>query len=246
MQVPSLKRVNLCDAVVRLIEEALLAGELKPGDRIVETDLAQKAGISRGPVREAIRQLEGEGILVTYPSRGTFVAQWTPKSVEEAYSLRAALERFAIQEAAKYITPADVARLQAILDQMRNCIQRGDSQVLSQLDTRFHELIYGLSRHSLLQTTVMQPRRRLYWLRSLDRGFVIRSNEIIAEHQRVVDALGERDFGKAAQALSDHILSVGVDMVEQFQYNGARIAQSGFPDESVESDSRDSSTFPGS
>jgi DNA-binding GntR family transcriptional regulator len=221
VQVPSLKRMNLNDAVVQLIEEALLAGELRPGDRIVETDLAQKAGISRGPVREAIRQLEGEGLLVTYPSRGTFVAEWTPKSVEEAYSLRATLERFAIQEAARHITPDAIAQLQAIVDEMRKRIHLGDTHTLSQLDAQFHEQIYSLSHHTLLQATLTQLRRRLYWLRSLDRGFVIRRDEIIAEHQRVVDALGERDFSKAAQALTDHILSVGADMVEQVQHNGA-------------------------
>jgi len=244
MQVPSLKRVNLSDAVVGLIEDALLAGELKPGDRIVETELAQKAGISRGPVREAIRQLEGDGILVTYPSRGTFVAQWTPKSVEEAYSLRATLERFAIEEAAKHITPDDIVQLQAILDKMRASIQRGDTHTLSQLDTRFHEQIYSLSRHTLLQATLTQLRRRLYWLRSLDQGFVVRHDEIIAEHQLVVDALKAGDIGRAAQALTDHILSVGVDMVEQVQQSSARVVQSGPPDEPAESVPRDSSTFP--
>jgi DNA-binding GntR family transcriptional regulator len=244
MQVPSLKRVNLPDAIVGLIEDALLAGELKPGDRIIETDLAQKAGISRGPVREAIRQLEGDGILVTYPSRGTFVAQWTPKSVEEAYSLRATLERFAIEEAAKHITPDDIVQLQAILDKMRASIQRGDTQTLSQLDTRFHEQIYSLSRHTLLQATLTQLRRRLYWLRSLDQGFVVRHDEIIAEHQLVVDALKAGDIGRAAQALTDHILSVGVDMVEQVQQSSARVVQSGLPDEPAESVSRNNSTFP--
>lgn len=75
MKVPFLKRENLRDAVIRLIEEALLMGELSPGSRIVEAELARQAGISRGPVREAIQQLVGEGVLVQYPSRGTFVVQ---------------------------------------------------------------------------------------------------------------------------------------------------------------------------
>jgi len=140
MKVPFLKRENLRDAVIRLIEEALLMGELSPGSRIVEAELARQAGISRGPVREAIQQLVGEGVLVQYPSRGTFVVQWTPQAVEEAYTLRAVLERLAIQEAAKRATPEDIAQLQAIVDEMAVCARDGDDRALVRLDVRFHSL----------------------------------------------------------------------------------------------------------
>ncbi|HEC36293.1 MAG TPA: GntR family transcriptional regulator, partial [Anaerolineae bacterium] len=142
MKVPQLKRESLRDAVIRVIEEALLNGELRPGDRIVEAELARQAGISRGPVCEAIRQLVGEGILVSYPSRGTFVTQWTPRAVEEAYTLRAVLERFAIQEAAKRITPEEIAQLQAAVDEMARSSRQDDIQTLTRLDVQFHEQLY--------------------------------------------------------------------------------------------------------
>jgi len=215
MKVPFLKRENLRDAVIRLIEEALLMGELSPGSRIVEAELARQAGISRGPVREAIQQLVGEGVLVQYPSRGTFVAQWTPQAVEEAYTLRAVLERLAIQEAAKRATPEDIAQLQAIVDEMAVRARDGDNRALVRLDVRFHEQLYALSGHSLLQEVLARLRRRLYALMGMDEGYMLHKDEMARDHQRIVDALKTGDAALAGEVISAHILAVGAEVVEQ-------------------------------
>jgi len=215
LKVPQLKRESLRDAVIRVIEEALLNGELRPGDRIVEAELARQAGISRGPVREAIRQLVGEGILVSYPSRGTFVTQWTPRAVEEAYTLRAVLERFAIQEAAKRITPEEIAQLQAAVDEMARRSRQDDIQTLTRLDVQFHEQLYIFSGHTLLQRTLSQLRRRLYCLMAMDRGFTAHRSEIAADHQLIVDALRAGDAAAAGEIIVTHILSAGAEVVEQ-------------------------------
>jgi len=215
MKVPFLKRENLRDAVIRLIEEALLMGELSPGSRIVEAELARQAGISRGPVREAIQQLVGEGVLVQYPSRGTFVVQWTPQAVGEAYTLRAVLERLAIQEAAKRATPEDIAQLQAIVDEMAVHARDGDNRALVRLDVRFHEQLYALSGHSLLQEVLARLRRRLYALMGMDEGYMLHKDEMARDHQRIVDALRTGDPTLAGEVISAHILAVGAEVVEQ-------------------------------
>jgi DNA-binding GntR family transcriptional regulator len=215
MKVPFLKRENLRDAVIRLIEEALLMGELSPGSRIVEAELARQAGISRGPVREAIQQLVGEGVLVQYPSRGTFVVQWTPQAVEEAYTLRAVLERLAIQEAAKRAKPEDIAQLQAIVDEMAVHARDGDDRALVRLDVRFHEHLYALSGHSLLQEVLARLRRRLYALMGMDEGYMLHKDEMARDHQRIVDALRAGDPALAGEVISAHILAVGAEVVEQ-------------------------------
>jgi len=215
MKVPFLKRENLRDAVIRLIEEALLMGELSPGSRIVEAELARQAGISRGPVREAIQQLVGEGVLVQYPSRGTFVVQWTPQAVEEAYTLRAVLERLAIQEAAKRATPEDIAQLQAIVDEMAVHARDGDNRALVRLDVHFHEHLYALSGHSLLQEVLARLRRRLYALMGMDEGYALHRDEMARDHQRIVDALRTGDPALAGEVISAHILAVGAEVVEQ-------------------------------
>jgi len=215
MKVPFLKRENLRDAVIRLIEEALLMGELSPGSRIVEAELARQAGISRGPVREAIQQLVGEGVLVQYPSRGTFVVQWTPQAVEEAYTLRAVLERLAIQEAAKRATPEDIAQLQAIVDEMAVHARDGDNRALVRLDVHFHEHLYALSGHLLLQEVLARLRRRLYALMGMDEGYALHRDEMARDHQRIVDALRAGDPALAGEVISAHILAVGAEVVEQ-------------------------------
>lgn len=215
MKIPQLKRESLRDAVVKLIEEALLNGELQPGNRIVEADLAQRAGISRGPVREAIRQLVGEGILVSYPSRGTFVTQWTPRAVEEAYTLRAVLERFAVEEAIKRITPDEIAQLQATVDEMERSAAENDIRALMRLDIRFHEQLYAFSGHSLLQEVLAQLRRRLYCLMALDQGYSVHRDETAGDHQRIVAALKTGDAAVAGEAIAAHILAVGAEVIEQ-------------------------------
>jgi DNA-binding GntR family transcriptional regulator len=215
VKVPQLKRESLREAVIRLIEEALLNGELQPGDRIVEAEVAQRAGISRGPVREAIRQLVGESILVSYPSRGTFVTQWVPQAVEEAYTLRAVLERFVIQEAIEHITPEDIAQLQVTVDEMDRSARLNDVKALVRLDVRFHEQLYALSGHSLLQRMLSQLRRRLYCLMAMDQGFADHRDEIAADHQSIIDALKAGDPTTAGEIIADHILATGAEVVEQ-------------------------------
>jgi DNA-binding GntR family transcriptional regulator len=215
VQVPQLKHESLREAVIRLIEEALLNGDLQPGDRIVETGLAERAGISRGPVREAIRQLVGEGILVSYPSRGTFVMRWTPRAVEEAYTLRAVLERFAIQKAVQRVNHEEIAQLQATVDEMCRSARLNDVKALVRLDIRFHEQLYALSGHSLLQKTLSQLRRRLYCVMAMDQGFADHRDEIAPDHQAIVDALKAGDAAAAGEVIADHILTTGDEVVEQ-------------------------------
>ncbi|MDI7276994.1 MAG: GntR family transcriptional regulator [Anaerolineae bacterium] len=215
MQVPRLERASLRDAVIRTIEDALLAGELRPGDRLIESDLAQRAGISRGPVREAVRQLVGEGVLVSYPSRGTFVTLWSPRAVEEAYSLRAVLERLAIREAAQRITDDQVAQLAATVDEMERCARQGDTRQLVRLDVRFHEQLYAFCGHTLLQRTLSQLRRQLYSLMGMDEGFALHRDEIATDHRLIVDSLRGRDPEAAGEAIAAHILASGAEVVAQ-------------------------------
>ncbi len=221
MQVPQLKHENLREAIVRTIEEALLNGELRPGDRLIEADLAQQAGISRGPVREAVRQLVGEGVLEGYPSRGTFVARWTPQAAEEAYTLRATLERLAVQQAARHVTPEDIALLSETVAQMEESAGQGDVAALVRLDVRFHEQLYALSRHSLLQRTLSQLRRQLYVLMGSDEGFAVHRTEIPGDHRRIVQLVASGDADAAGDAVVAHILAAGAEVVEQVRRLGS-------------------------
>lgn len=220
MRVSRLKRESLREAVITAIEDALLSGELRPGERLIEATLAQQAGISRGPVREAVRQLAGEGVLVTYPSHGTFVTRWTPQAVEEAYSLRAVLERLAIERATARISSGDVAQLQATVASMAESGARDDVRGLVRLDVRFHEQLYVLSQHALLQRTLSQLRRQMYALMGMDEGFCIHRHEIAADHDAIVQVLGAGDGAAAAELIGRHILAAGSEVAEQVRSLG--------------------------
>jgi DNA-binding GntR family transcriptional regulator len=215
MKAAQLQRESRRQAVMRTIEDALLSGELRPGDRLVEATLAQRAGISRGPVREAVRQLVGEGVLVSYPSRGTFVARWTPQAVEEAYTLRATLERLAMREAAVRITPAQIAQLLAIVAEMQWSARGLDSRQLVRLDVRFHQQIYAASGHALLQRTLSRLRRQLYGLMGMDRGFASHYDDIAGDHRALVDLLRKGDVEAAGEAVAAHVLAAGAEVVAQ-------------------------------
>jgi DNA-binding GntR family transcriptional regulator len=135
--------------------------------------------------------------------------------VEEAYTLRAVLERLAIQEAAKRATPEDIAQLQAIVDEMAVHARDGDNRALVRLDMRFHEQLYALSGHSLLQEVLARLRRRLYALMGMDEGYMLHKDEMARDHQRIVDALRAGDPALAGEVISAHILAVGAEVVEQ-------------------------------
>ena len=215
MKVPQFPHLSLRSRVLGLIENALLDGELQPGDRIIESEIAQKAGISRAPVREAIRELVGEGILVSYPSKGTFVSQWSPRAVEEAYTLRADLERFAVEQAIRQMSPDDIDRLQGIVHDMAEATRKGDTRALVRLDVRFHQMLWELSGHSLLQETLARLGRRLHCLQAIDVGFVVYRDEVAPDHQRLVDAVRTGDPTVAGEAMAAHVLSNGAVVIEQ-------------------------------
>ena len=127
LQIPRLENDSLRDRVLDAIEQALVSGALKPEDRVVEAEIAREAGISRGPVREAIQQLVGEGVLVSIPHRGTFVAGWTERDVVETYSMRALLESYAAALAMSRMNPDESPEMEAIVDEMFQRAKEGNA-----------------------------------------------------------------------------------------------------------------------
>ncbi|MCL4545342.1 MAG: GntR family transcriptional regulator, partial [Chloroflexi bacterium] len=132
------------------LREAILLGRLQPGQRVVEAEIARHMGISRGPIREAIRQLEQDGLLEYHPRRGAVVSTLSRERIVDAYTVRAALEGLAAKLASQSLTAAGVARLAQLLDTMRVCAQQEDSDRLLQADVQFHESICELSGNRVL------------------------------------------------------------------------------------------------
>lgn len=130
------------------MREMIVYGELLPGQRLNEVDLARTFEVSRGPLREALRALETEGLAVRVPRRGTFVVQMSATDVDEIYSLRAALEELAVRRALESPSPQLLARLDALVDEMREATAVSDWRRVTECDIEFHTAVYEAAGHA--------------------------------------------------------------------------------------------------
>lgn len=144
---------GLSEQIALALEEAILLGRLKSGERLVEAEVAAEMGTSNGPVREALRELADLGLVVCLPRRGTFVTELTAQLARDVFSLRALYEIAALRLAMRDLQDRDVARFRAVLDEMGRHPDGPASspRLLVDCDLRFHDLVFALSRHRLLQ-----------------------------------------------------------------------------------------------
>ena len=140
----------LRDMVFDVLMNAIMQGQLSPGERLLEVQLADEMGVSRTPVREAIRRLELEGFVVMVPRKGAYVAGLSIDDVESVYEIRTALETLAVRLAAQRMEAADYEQLDELAGKMQQTWQEGDVDNWVNLDARFHELLYTFSRNERL------------------------------------------------------------------------------------------------
>jgi DNA-binding GntR family transcriptional regulator len=191
--------------VAQSIRAAIHDGTLKAGTPLVERRIAEEMGISRAPVREALRQLEEEGLLVNIPFKGWYVTEVTPKAMAEIVSLRRVLEGFAAERTAGEAKPADVRELQRLHADMERAAKKGDADGLLELHLRFHGRFYELAGHDLLRQvwTTMEGQLRLY-LRLHQLTYDTLPHYVEA-HRPIVDALAAHDVEALKAAIADHL-----------------------------------------
>lgn len=202
-RVPTLSRR---EHVVEILREAITSGRLKPGDRLVEVELSKELGTSRAPIREALRHLEQEGLVASYPYRGTEVLGVSQREIEQMLvPIRVILERFAFAEALPRLVEADFEALQVVVDDMAVAARAGEMERLADLDIRFHELIIVRSdqRHCLQVWKSIQPRVRAYFQR--DAPAHADPTSVVAQHQGLIDVLRAGDREAVLVAVDSHI-----------------------------------------
>ncbi|TDD67420.1 GntR family transcriptional regulator [Jiangella aurantiaca] len=202
-RVPSLSRR---EHVAEILREAITSGRLKPGDRLVELDLAAELGTSRAPIREALRQLEQEGLVASYPYRGSEVLGVSQDEVEQVLvPIRITLERFAFDKALDKLTDDDLAELQRLVDDMLVAASAGEAERLADLDIRFHELVITRSeqRHCLQMWKTIQPRVRAYFRR--DAPAHADTADVARQHQELLDVIRGGDRDAVLDAVERHI-----------------------------------------
>src|SRR5690606_2987802 len=182
----------------------------KPGERLMEIQLAEELGVSRTPVREAIRKLELEGFVVMVPRKGAYVADISLKDIAEVFEIRTALEGLAAELAAERATEEQLEGMERLLVAIAECIERQDEEGRIEKGTEVHDLLFAASHNQRLVPTLRLPREEIQLLRARTQAKGERMKDAWEEHRAIVEALGRRDSNRAralAQAHSERAQS---------------------------------------
>ena len=195
----------LREVVCESLREAIRSGILKPGERIMEIQLAEELGVSRTPVREAIRKLELEGYVVMMPRRGTYVASMSIRDINEIFEIRTALESLSNGLAADHITDDELEHLQRLLVIIGGYIKEGNIEKIVETDIEFHDLLYHAARNERLVGIISNLRDQLTRFRTLSMSYPGRLEETLEEHRLIVDAIASGDRKAASRAAERHM-----------------------------------------
>jgi DNA-binding GntR family transcriptional regulator len=201
-------RRSLADDVADRLRDAILSGSFQPGEPLREEQLAASLDVSRGPVREALVQLEREGLVIVRRHRGATVARLSQADAEEVYSLRLALERLAVQRAVVSATEADFAAMEDILDAFRAAsIGEPSAKEIADLDVRFHDLIYRAAHHQRLYDCWANLRSQTFlFLLSRNVANADFREVTVQSHKDLLDVLRSRDPVRAGIEIENHLL----------------------------------------
>lgn len=195
----------LREVVAETLREAIIQGILKPGERLMETQLAEEMGVSRTPVREAIRKLELEGFVVMIPRRGTYVAGLSIKDINEVFEIRTALDVLAASLAAERITDEELEEMERLLVQIGEFIDNNDINQIVAADAEFHDILYRASRNDRLFGIINNLREQFTRFRTISMAYPGRLQNTWAEHRRLVEAIAQRNIEVAQQVAREHM-----------------------------------------
>lgn len=195
----------LRDVVFNTLRRAILKGELKPGERLMEITLADKLGVSRTPIREAIRKLELEGLVVMAPRKGAKVASITERDLSDVLEVRKGMEVLAISLACKRITGEELEKLETIEQSFQKLIESGNLTELAEMDVKFHDTIYQATNNQRLVQLLNNLREQMYRYRMEYLKDIAVRRTLAEEHKAICRALRERDEQQAEQYVSIHI-----------------------------------------
>ncbi|MCI8417143.1 MAG: GntR family transcriptional regulator [Lachnospiraceae bacterium] len=210
----------LRDVVFCTLRQAILKGELEPGERLMEMHLAKRLGVSRTPIREAIRKLELEGLVVMIPRRGAVVASITEKDLRDVLEVRRTLESLAVEVACERISAEDLERLKEAGTQFQKSRDGGDLVELAQADMAFHEVIYEATGNLRLMSILNNLREQMYRYRMEYLKDTSGHERLNQEHARIYQGIYQRDKEMACQAIREHIDNQEAAIIAAIRENG--------------------------
>ena len=196
----------LRDVVFNTLRQAILRGELKPGERLMEIQLANKLGVSRTPIREAIRKLELEGLVIMIPRKGAEVADITEKSLRDVLEVRKALEELAVQLACEKITQEELEELEKAGENFKKVLKRSkDITEVAEADVRFHDVIYMATDNQKLIHLLNKLREQMYRYRVEYLKNPDVHEQLTQEHEEIVYHIKRREKVEATAVTCQHI-----------------------------------------
>lgn len=210
----------LRDVVFNTLRQAILKGELEPGERLMEIQLAERLGVSRTPIREAIRKLELEGLVLMIPRKGAEVARISEKSLRDVLELRRSLEELAIELACQRMTEEEIDSLERAQKAFREAVDSKDVMLMAETDEKYHEIIYQGTKNSRLVQILNNLREQMYryrleYIKDADKRQIL-----LIEHDNILKAVRGRRVAEAKAAMREHIdnqeITVSKNIKEQW------------------------------
>lgn len=211
------QKSSLRDQVFQKLRKDILTGRYQPGEELVESTVGKEQGMSRTPVREAIRQLELEGLVELIPNKGAVVLGISSKDVTDIYSIRSRLEGLCAGWAAKYRTNEELEQLEEVVYLSKFHVEKEHYEQVFQLDSKFHEILYEASHSRILAHTLEDFHQYVQRARKLSITSRMRAQKCNEEHQMIVNAIRKQDEKEAEELATRHILNT-IQNLEQYDF----------------------------
>lgn len=208
----------LRDVVFNTLRKAILTGQLKPGERLMEVHLANRLGVSRTPIREAIRKLELEGLVIMIPRRGAEVAQITVKNLQDVLEVRRALDALSVELACDRITEEEILELRQACAAFEQATRGKDAAVIAKADVALHDIIVRATGNKRLQQLVNNLSEQMYRYRFVYIKDESQHEKLIAEHKEIFESILERNKERAERAAKLHIDHQEESIISQIQF----------------------------
>ena len=212
----------LRDVVFYTLRQSILTGELKPGERLMEIHLADKLGVSRTPVREAIRRLELEGLVTMFPRRGAEVAQITEKSMNDVLEVRRTLDALCAELACDRITEDGLEALRHACEHFEQCVSTGDAKKIAQADVALHDIIVEATGNQRLIQLVNNLSEQMYGYRFEYIKDSSQHETLVREHRIIYQSIVDKDKDTAAAAAKTHIDNQKKAIIRQIRLENRR------------------------
>lgn len=208
------KTISLADQVFERLEGEILGGKYQQGDVLTESRLTEDLGVSRTPVREALRRLEQEHIVELSP-RGIVILGVTEKDIQDIYAVRMEIEGMAAARAAESDNAEHLAELREALELQEYYVSRRDAERIRTMDNRFHELLYRMSRSGVLYDTLLPLHKKAQKFRKASVQNESRAEQSAREHREIFEAVAAHDAVAAERAMREHVRRAGAHIMKK-------------------------------